>query len=161
MPVRRKGGRSAVPRRRKGREKEPVPSAGTLRECPEVVVRRKPAGSVSEAPGIMLIPCTSRGGNCRRHDGPRLKFLSSLCQHTRAFEKAKGSSRVVVLLRAIATIAQMCSTTTTLLCCTASSHTVIAVRRVCKCKSFKNIKCWRGKLLRNLWFDRVKGFSIG
>ena len=46
------------------------PSGGNLRECPDVV-SRKPAGSVSAEPGIMLIPWTSLGGNCLRHDGPR------------------------------------------------------------------------------------------
>ena len=53
-----------------------LPSGGRRRECPEPVVRRNPAGSVSAEPGIMLIPWTSRGGNWRRHDGPR-KSLSS------------------------------------------------------------------------------------
>lgn len=52
------------------------PSGGSLREWPDVVVRRKPAGSVSADPGIMLMPWMSRGGNCLRHDGPR-KSLSS------------------------------------------------------------------------------------
>lgn len=54
------------------------PSGGSLRECAEVAVRRKPAGRVSAEPGIMLIPWTSRGGNCLLHDGP-LKSFSSHC----------------------------------------------------------------------------------
>lgn len=32
------------------------PSGGSLLEWPDVAVRRKPAGSVSAEPGIMLIP---------------------------------------------------------------------------------------------------------
>lgn len=54
-----------------------VPSVVIFRECPDVVVNLNPAGSVSEEPGIMLIPWTSRGGNCLLQEGPRLKFLSS------------------------------------------------------------------------------------
>lgn len=53
-----------------------LPSGGSLRECPDVAVRRNPAGSVSAEPGIMLIPWMSLGGNCLRQDGPR-KSLSS------------------------------------------------------------------------------------
>lgn len=53
-----------------------LPSGGSLREWPDVAVRRNPAGSVSADPGIILIPWTSRGGNCLLHDGP-LKSLSS------------------------------------------------------------------------------------
>lgn len=33
-----------------------LPSGGSLRECPDVAVSRKPAGSVSADPGIMLMP---------------------------------------------------------------------------------------------------------
>lgn len=60
--------------------KTTVPSVVIFLDCPDVVVNLNPAGNVSEDPGIMLIPCTSRGGNCLLHVDPRLKFLSSLCQ---------------------------------------------------------------------------------
>lgn len=61
--------------------KTTVPSVVIFLDCPDVVVNLNPAGNVSEDPGIMLIPCTSRGGNCLLQVDPRLKFLSSLCQY--------------------------------------------------------------------------------
>lgn len=60
------------------RKYEHIPSDAIFRDCPDVVVNLNPAGRVSEEPGIMLIPWTSRGGNCLRQDEPRLKFLSSV-----------------------------------------------------------------------------------
>lgn len=60
--------------------KATVPSVVIFLDCPDVVVNLNPAGNVSEDPGIMLIPWTSRGGNCLRQVEPRLKFLSSFCQ---------------------------------------------------------------------------------
>lgn len=66
----------------KQRCKTTVPSVVIFLDCPDVVVNLNPAGNVSEEPGIMLIPCTSRGGNCLLQVDPRLKFLSSLCQYS-------------------------------------------------------------------------------
>lgn len=64
------------------RKHDHVPSVAIFRDCRDVVVNLNPAGKVSEEPGIMLIPWTSRGGNCLRQEEPRLKFLSSVCLYT-------------------------------------------------------------------------------
>lgn len=61
-----------------------IPSVAIFLDGPDVVVNLNPAGSVSDEPGIMLIPWTSRGGNCLRQEEPCLKFLSSLCEHKNA-----------------------------------------------------------------------------
>lgn len=140
--------------------KEPIPSLAIFRDCPDVVVRRNPAGSVSEAPGIMLIPWTSRGGNCRRQEGPRLKFLSSLCQHTVVLDKAKWNFWIKYPAVCYLYHCHMYSVTATLLSCTASSHCNVFWDMLVEVKPLEILNTGVEKLFLNLWLDIVKEFSI-